>query len=84
MSIQNSVKKIIIQNLNLNVNSDDLTMSSPLLGAIPELDSIGVVGIITALEDSFDFTIFDDEISAESFTNLGTLVSFVENKLNTH
>ena len=84
MSIQSSVKQIIIQNLNLTGNSYDLTMSSPLLGAIPELDSIGVVGIITALEDSFGFTIFDDEISAESFTNLGTLVSFVESKLNAH
>ena len=60
----------------------ELEMSSPLLGAIPELDSMAVVGIITSLEESFDFTVYDDEISANNFETLGSLVEFVEKKLN--
>ncbi len=81
MIAQLAVKKIIIKNLNLNQTTDDLTMSSPLLGAIPEFDSMAVVGVITALEECFGFSVYDDEISAESFETLGTLVDFVERKL---
>ena len=57
-------------------------MSSPLLGALPELDSMAVVGIITAMEETFGFSIDDDEISADSFETFGSLIAFVERKLN--
>ncbi len=79
---QTKVKKIIIRNLNLCAKTEELTMSSPLLGAIPELDSMAVVGIIIALEECFGFSIHDDEIAAEDFETLGSLVAFVERKLN--
>ena len=80
--IQTTVKQILIRNLNLCGQADELTMSSPLLGAIPELDSMAVVSIITALEEDFGFVIDDDEISADSFETLGSLVAFVERKLH--
>jgi acyl carrier protein len=82
MMTKDIVKQIIIKNLNLSDRVSELTMSSQLLGAIPELDSMAVVSIITALEDSFGFSVYDDEISSENFKSLGTLVDFVENKLN--
>jgi acyl carrier protein len=82
MTTQNTIKKILINNLNLNERMGGLKMTSPLLGAIPELDSMAVVGIITSLEESFDFSVYDDEISADSFKTLGSLVDFVERKLN--
>jgi len=80
--IQTTVKQILMRNLNLCGQPDELTMSSPLLGAIPELDSMAVVSIITALEEDFGFVIDDDEISADSFETLGSLVAFVERKLH--
>lgn len=76
------VKQILVNTLNLGSRSSDLVLSSPLLGAMPELDSMAVVGIITALEEHFGFSVYDDEISAENFETLGTLVAFVERKLN--
>ncbi len=76
------VKQILANTLNLDLRSSDLSLSSPLLGAIPELDSMAVVGIITALEEHFGFSVYDDEISAENFETLATLVAFVERKLN--
>jgi acyl carrier protein len=82
MTTQNIVKQILINNLNLNERMRELKISSPLLGAIPELDSMAVVGIITSLEESFDITVHDDEISANSFETFGSLVEFVEKKLN--
>ncbi len=52
--------------------------STPLLGSIPELDSMAVVGILTAIEDVAGIVIPDDEISADVFETFGTLQAFIE------
>lgn len=82
MTIPDQVRQILADTLNLAGRSTELAVSSPLLGAIPELDSMAVVGIITALEEHFGFSVYDDEISADSFETFGSLVAFVERKLN--
>jgi acyl carrier protein len=58
-----------------------LERGTALLGNLPELDSMAVVSVITALEERYGFTVNDDEISAETFATLGSLVDFVERKL---
>lgn len=61
--------------------TNDMSESTVLLGSIPEFDSMAVVSVITALEDNYGFVVDDDEIEAETFETIGSLVSFVENKL---
>ncbi|MES2018653.1 MAG: acyl carrier protein [Pseudomonadota bacterium] len=73
------VKQIVIDVLSLA--DPALDASSPLLGALPELDSMAVVNLITALEDHFGITVEDDEISADTFATLGSLAAFVAHKL---
>jgi acyl carrier protein len=43
---------------------------------------MAVVAVITALEEQYGFFVEDDEISADTFSTLGSLVEFVENKVN--
>lgn len=81
MNTLSEVKNLLARSLQLGPRADALTAASPLLGALPELDSMAVVAIITALEDHFGFTIADDEISAETFASLGSLTEFVKHKL---
>ena len=81
MNIQTDVKSLLARSLQLGPRADALTAESSLLGALPELDSMAVVTILTALEDHFGFTVDDDEISAETFATLGSLVEFVDGKL---
>jgi len=80
-----SVLEQIIQILNnvlqLDHNTLSTDLSTPLLGAIPEFDSMAVVSIMTALEEQYGFCIDDDEIDAEIFETVGNLVHFVEQKL---
>jgi acyl carrier protein len=52
-----------------------------LLGALPELDSMAVVGVLNLIEERFGFIIGDDEIDGSTFTTVGTLIAFVEGKL---
>lgn len=74
-----SVRDILVRTLQLQ-DGDALTEETELLGNIPEIDSMAVVTILTALEEQYDFYIDDTEISAETFETLGTLVEFVDRK----
>lgn len=67
--------------LQIGARAQALVEDTPLLGAIPELDSMAVVHVITALEEHFGFTVEDDEIGAATFATLGSLSDFVEQKL---
>jgi len=59
----------------------NLSDDTELLGAIPELDSMAVLGILTQIQDDFGISIDDDEISADIFQTFGDLRRFVEAKL---
>jgi len=81
MDTQHAVKNLLAQTLQLGPRADSLTTDSPLLGAMPELDSMAVVTILTAMEEHFGFIVDDDEISADTFATLGTLSAFVDQKI---
>ncbi|GAB5488658.1 MAG: acyl carrier protein [Parasphingorhabdus sp.] len=52
-----------------------------LFGALPELDSMAVAGLLTELEDRLDILIEDDEVDGELFETFGNLVAFAEMKV---
>jgi acyl carrier protein len=83
MAISEDVITILTSTLQLSPRSAPLTSSTLLLGAIPELDSMAVVNVITALEEHFGIAVADDEIGAATFATLGSLTEFVEQKLKT-
>lgn len=74
------VREIVGGVLQLEDRTAGLEMETQLLGGIPEFDSMAVVTVITALEDHFGFVVDDDEISADTFATVGTLVEFVMQK----
>jgi len=80
MAVEDQVRGVLRDILSLGDRADRLSPDSPLLGALPELDSMAVVNVIAALEDRFGFTFDDDEISGDTFATLGSLVEFVANK----
>jgi len=79
MSVCRQVNFILTEVLALD--GCDLTEETALLGAIPEFDSMAVVSILTILEERFGFFVDDDEIDAEIFETVGSLVAFVEQKI---
>ena len=83
MDTTQHLKRILGDTLQLGARADKLTPASGLLGALPEFDSMAVIAIITTIEDEFGFTVTDDEVSAEVFETLGTLIAFVEGKRGT-
>ena len=54
---------------------------TPLFGALPELDSMAVAGVLTELEDRLGFLIEDDEVDGEMLETFGALRRFAERKV---
>ncbi len=75
------VKQVLGETLQLGERARGLQETTGLLGSLPELDSMAVVTVITALEDAFGIVVDDDEISAANFETVGTLTRFVDHKL---
>ncbi len=74
------IKNILRDALNIGTRADLLTLDSPLLGGVPEFDSMAVVQVITMMEEECGITIQDDELSAEVFATVGSLVRFLAQK----
>ena len=81
MATIDAVRTTLGRVLQLGARQQELQADSPLLGALPELDSMAVVSLITALEEQFDLIIDDDEIDAATFATLGSLADFCDGKL---
>ena len=81
LKTQTEVLSILDEILSLNGRSASFTAKTPLLGAIPELDSMAVVALLTQLEERFGFSVEDDEIDGATFATVGALVEFVDQKL---
>lgn len=75
------LRAILDQTLSLGPRAANLTPQTRLLGSIPELDSMAVVNILTAVEERFGITIEDDEINAQTFASFGSLIEFVDSKI---
>lgn len=78
MQIADELKSILDDVLSLGGRAKRFDADTPLLGAIPELDSMAVVGLITAIEERFGIAVADDEIDGSVFATFGSLVAFVE------
>jgi len=81
LSTEKEVLSLLDEILSLNGRAKEFVASTPLLGAIPELDSMAVVALIGGLEERFGFTVDDDEIEGSTFATVGSLVQFVDGKL---
>ena len=81
MDITQEVLRILDEVLSLGGRSANFDRETPLLGAIPELDSMAVVSLITALEEQLGLVVDDDDMDGATFATVGALVDFVNGKL---
>lgn len=77
----NLAKDLIKSCLQQGDNVNGFTKDTKLLGAFPELNSLTIMTMITALEEQLDCEIADEELSAEIFETVGTLAQFIEKKM---
>ncbi|HLT96717.1 MAG TPA: acyl carrier protein [Acidimicrobiia bacterium] len=76
-----TVVKLLTTLLGIEDRAASIDESTALFGSLPELDSMGVVELISALETEFGFEVDDAEITGEVFETVGTLADFVDSKV---
>ena len=81
MDVIKQVLKMLDEVLALNGRAASFDRDTHLLGAVPELDSMAVVSLITAMEERFGVEVDDDEIEGSTFATVGSLTDFVSGKL---
>ncbi|MFQ3664614.1 MAG: phosphopantetheine-binding protein [Sphingomonadaceae bacterium] len=73
------VKAILAEALLLSsADAAALTSDTRLFGHLPELDSMSVATVLTALEDGFGIIIDDEDVTAELFATVGSIAAHVE------
>ena len=72
------MREVLGEVLGLGDRAAQLGPDSPLLGAMPEFDSLAVIGLVTGLRERFGIGIHDEDIEPEIFETVGSLQRFVE------
>jgi acyl carrier protein len=75
------VREVLVEALGIENRAVELDAATPLLGAQPEIDSMGVLTLLFALEECFGIDVEGDEVTVDVFETLGSLTAFVDSKL---
>ncbi len=81
VDVLDGVKEVLRDTLELDGRAESFEASTRLFGSLPEFDSMAVVSIVLALEERFNVSIEEGEVSAETFETLGSLTHLVELKI---
>ncbi|MFX6230802.1 acyl carrier protein, partial [Acinetobacter baumannii] len=66
LEVENTVRGVLRDVLGLSAERvADFREDTPLFGALPELDSLAVAGVLTEIEDRLGILIEDDEVDGE-------------------
>lgn len=80
MEIEEIVKEYIISEIMYERGmSASLDNDEPLLEQ-GILDSVGLLHLLTFIEERFDIQVLDEEVVPENFENLNSIASFVKDK----
>ena len=81
-SIDETVRAVLRDVLGLSdERAAAFDAATPLFGALPELDSMAVAGVLTEMEDRLGILIEDDDIDGDTMETFGSLVAFARAKL---
>ncbi len=79
--IRDEVKKFILEKFLFNC-SDRLDNDASLIET-NTVDSVGILEIVSFIENNFKIKVEDEELTAENLDSINKIASFVERKLGT-
>ncbi|MFL6198924.1 MAG: acyl carrier protein [Thermoanaerobaculia bacterium] len=75
------IKKIVVEDLDVNLTYDDLDETVPLFEEGLGLDSVVLVELISFIEKRFDIQLQDDVLNTEAFKNLQSIARVIGDQL---
>jgi acyl carrier protein len=80
--IETTIKDLLINDLQVDAPLiENADLQTPLLGRGIGLDSVEALRLGLGLENAFDLSIPDADLTAELFSSLGALTEYIEDKL---
>jgi acyl carrier protein len=81
LDVEDTVRAVLRDILGLSAaRAAAFGADTPLFGALPELDSLAVAGVLTELEDRLGILIEDDEVDGDMLATFGALTRFAAAK----
>lgn len=80
MALLRDLLLILDDTLTLQGRAQAFGLDTPLLGALPELDSMAVVALLESFEAELGVAIEAGDLSAETFATVGSLLAFLESR----
>ena len=81
MNVLPDVLRVLDDVLSLKGRTATFDANTPLLGALPELDSMAVVSLLSGLEEHFGVVFHDDQLQGSAFATVGALAELVSQTL---
>ena len=79
--VEDTVRAVLRDVLGLSAErAAAFTDTTPLFGALPELDSLAVAGVLTEIEDRLGILIEDDEVDGDMLESFGSLTRYAAGK----
>lgn len=79
-TIENAVRKFLVENFPLSAEAEQLSPSDSLIGA-GVIDSTGVLELIGFLEERYAIQIADEEVLPENLDSIESIGRFVAGKV---
>jgi acyl carrier protein len=79
VSTEEQIKDLMASNLHWSGSWSEVDVDYPLLEN-QVVDSLGMVTLISLLEDEFDVEIDDRDVVPTNFASIGRIAAFVESK----
>ncbi len=81
MTVKEKLKKIIVEELNLEeISPEDIEDDAPLFGEGLGLDSLDAVEIVVLLEKHFGVEVKSLDEGREAFSSINALVAYIEER----
>ena len=79
MSTEEQIKDLMASNLRWSGSFAEIDVDYPLL-EMEVVDSLGMITLISLLEDEFDVEIDDRDVVRSNFASIGRIAALVESK----
>lgn len=76
-ALEQATRQLLSEVLGLGNRAALIESSTPLLGSLPELDSMAVATLLGAAEERFAILIDDGNLSADHFATFGSFVDYL-------
>ena len=81
-AVSDVVRAVLRDVLSIDARrADAFDADTPLFGALPELDSMAVAGLLTEMEDRLGIIIDDDDVDGDLLSTFGSLTDYAIQKV---